>query len=162
VPSSTDALLTACVAGVRYGPLPPTQWLTDAVVILRTAELDWDRLVDLAVTHRQHLRLRHALGCLLDLPVQVPEQVAYAHAWLAQRRPSRRDRLAFALSSGRLARRGGLPHALAELVAATADESLVRTTARLPAHLCNRWSVEHRWQLPLAVGRRMFDAARRA
>jgi O-antigen/teichoic acid export membrane protein len=162
VPGPTDALLTACVAGARYGPLPPTQWLTDAVMILRTAELDWDRLIDLAVTHRQHLRLRHALGCLLELPVPVPERMEDAHAWLEHRRPTRRDRLAFGLSSGRLARRGGLPHALAELVAATAGESLVRTAARLPRHLCNRWSVEHRWQLPLAAGRRMFDAARRA
>ena len=161
VPGPTDTLLAACVAGARYGPLPPTQWLTDAVMILRAAELDWDRIIDLAVTHRQQLRLRHALDCLLDLPVPVPERVAAAHDWLAGRRPSRRDRLAFALSSGRLARRGGLPHALAELVAATAGESLVRTAARLPRHLCNRWSVEHRWQLPLAAGRRVFGAARR-
>ena len=161
VPGPTDTLLTACVAGARYGPLPLTQWLTDAVMILRAAELDWDRIIDLAVTHRQQLRLRHALGCLLELPVPVPERVAAAHAWLAGRRPSRRDRLAFALSSGRVARRGGLPHALAELVAATAGESLVRTAARLPRHLCTRWSVEHRWQLPLAAGRRVFGAARR-
>jgi O-antigen/teichoic acid export membrane protein len=161
VPSPTDTLLESCVAGARYGPLPPTQWLTDAVMILRAAELDWDRIVELAVTHRQHLRLRDALACLLDLPVPVPERVHVAHAWLAAQRPTRRDRLAFELSSGRLARRGGLPHALAELVAVTAGESLARTATRLPRHLCARWSVEHRWQLPLVAGRRMFQAARR-
>lgn len=130
-------------------------------MILRAAELDWDRLIDLAVTHRQHLRLRDALACLLDLPVPVPERVHAAHAWLERQRPTRRDRLAFALSSGRLARRGGLPHALAELVAQTTGESLARTGARLPRHLCARWSVKHRWQLPLAAGRRMLHAARR-
>jgi O-antigen/teichoic acid export membrane protein len=161
VPTPTDAVLAACVAGVRYGPLPNTQWLTDAVMILRAAEADWDRLIDLAVTHRQDIRLREALSCLLDLPVPVPERVHDAHAWLGGQRPTRRDRLAFALSSGRPARRGGLPHALAELVAQTTGESLVRTAGRLPRHLCARWSVEHRWQLPLAAGRRMLHAARR-
>jgi hypothetical protein len=162
VPTPTDAVLAACVAGVRYGPLPNTQWLTDAVMILRAAEVDWDRIIDLAVTHRQHLRLREALACLLDLPVPAPERVHDAHAWLGGQRPTRRDRLAFELSSGRLARRGGLPHAVSELVAVTAGESLVRTAARLPRHLCARWSVEHQWQLPLAAGRRMLQAARRA
>jgi hypothetical protein len=162
VPEPTDALLAACVAGARYGPLPPTQWLTDAVMILRATEVDWDRLIDLAVTNGQQLRLRNALRCLLELPVPLPTRVAEAHAWLAARRPNRRERLAFALSSGRLARRGGLSHALAELVAATPGESLARTATRLPSHLCRRWSVDHGWQLPLAAGRRVLNAARRA
>jgi polysaccharide transporter, PST family len=161
VPTPTDALLATCVAGARYGPLPTTQWLTDAVMILRTAEVDWDRVIDLAVTHRQQLRLREALACLLELPVPVPDRVHAAHAWLAGQQPTRRDRLAFELSSGRLARHGGLPHALAELVAQTSGESLARTAARLPRHLCARWNVEHRWQLPFAAGRRVFQAARR-
>jgi len=162
VPAPTDALLAACVAGARYGPLPNTQWLTDAVMILRATEVDWDRIIDLAVTHRQHLRLREALACLLNLPVPVPERVHAAHAWLAGHPATRRDRLAFALSSGRVAGRGGLPHALAELVAVTTGESLARTAARLPRHLCARWSVEHPWQLPLAAGRRMLRVTRRA
>jgi hypothetical protein len=158
----TDAFLAAFVAGARYGPLPPTQWLTDAVMILRTAEVDWDRILDLAVTHRQHLRLESALVCLLDLPVEVPDRVGAAYAWLAGPQPTRRERLAFALSSGRLARRGGLSHAVGELVAATAGESLARTALRIPGHLSNRWGVEHTWQLPLAAGRRIVHAARRA
>ena len=161
VPAPTDALLATCVAGARYGPLPNTQWLTDAVMILRSAELDWDRLIDVAVTHQQHLRLREALACLLDLPVPVPDRVGAAYDWLASRPPTRRDRLVFELSSGRLARHGGLPHALSELVAQTPGESLARTAARLPRHLCARWNVQHRWQLPLAAGRRMVQAARR-
>jgi hypothetical protein len=131
-------------------------------MILGAAELDWDRILELGVSHRQQLRLLTALGCLLDLPIPVPERVAAAYEWLAARSPTRRDRVGFQLSSGRLGRRGGLPHALAELVAVTADESLVRTAARLPGHLCARWSVEHRWQLPLAAGRRVRQATRRA
>jgi hypothetical protein len=162
VPMPTDAFLAACVAGARYGPLPPTQWLTDAVMILRSGELDWDRLVNLAVVHRQHLRLREALGCLLDLPIPVPQRVADAHAWLAQTQPTRRDRLAFALSTGTLARRGGLADSLAELLASTTGESLARTVTRLPGHLCARWGVTHRWQLPVAAGRRFLSAARKA
>jgi len=158
----SDAFLAACVAGARYGPLPPTQWLTDAVMILRSGELEWDRIVDFAVVHRQHLRLRGALGCLLELPIPVPQRVADAYAWLAQWRPTRRDRLVFALSNGTLARRGGLADALAELLATTSEESLGRTATRLPGHLCARWGVTHRWQLPVAAGRRLFSAARKA
>jgi len=161
VPMPTDAFFAACVAGARYGPLPATQWLTDAVMILRSGELDWDRLVELAVAHRQHLRLREALGCLLDLPVPVPRRVADAYAWLGQWQPTRRDRLAFALSTGTLARRGGLADALAELLATTTGESLARTATRLPAHLCARWGLTHRRQLPLAAGRRLLSAARK-
>lgn len=160
VPTPTDAFLAACVAGARFGPLPPTQWLTDAVMILRSGELEWDRLVDVAVVHRQHLRLREALGCLLDLPVPVPQRVAHAYAWLAQWQPTRRDRLAFALSTGTLARRSGLADALAELLAITTGESLARTAIRLPGVLRARWGVTHRWQLPIAAGRRLLSAAR--
>jgi hypothetical protein len=131
-------------------------------MILRTAEVDWDRVIDQAVTHGQHLRLRTALACLLDLPVPVPERVHAAYAWLAGPRVSRRERLEFELSSGRLAGRGGLPHVIAELVAATAGESLPRTAVRIPKQLRIRWGIEHRWQLPLAAARRVFQAARRA
>jgi O-antigen/teichoic acid export membrane protein len=161
VPRPTDALLAACVAGARYGPLPPTQWLTDAVMILRASEVDWDRLIELAVTRGQSLRLMEALDCLVSLPIPVPERVTAARAWLARRSPTRRDQLVFALSSGRFARRGGLARALAQLLAATTGEPLLRTAARVPGHLCARWSVTHRWQLPLAAGRRLLGSARR-
>jgi O-antigen/teichoic acid export membrane protein len=162
VPTTADALLAACVAGARYGPLPPTQWLVDAVMILRAGELDWDRLLELAVRHGQLLRLREALGHVLGLGVPVPRRVATAHAWLGDFSPTRRERLVFVLSSGPLGRRGGLPQSLGGLLAATAGESLARTAARLPGHLCARWSVEHSWQLPFAAGRRALQAARRA
>jgi hypothetical protein len=159
VPSPTDAFFAACVAGARYGPLPPTQWLTDTVMILRADEVDWDRLIELAVTHGQGLRLREALDCLLRFPV--PERVAAAHAWLAGWSATRRERLVFALSSGRFARRGGPAQALAQLVATTSGEPLARTAARIPALLCARWSLTHRWQLPLAAARRLLAAVRR-
>ena len=140
-PTPTDAVLAACVAGVRYGPLPNTQWLTDAVMILRAAELDWDRLIDLAVTHRQHLRATRSSRLPARPPGSGPRTRHDAHAWLANQRPTRRDRLAFELSSGRLARRGGLPHAVAELVAETSGESARpdgRPAARAPLRQMER------------------------
>jgi hypothetical protein len=161
VPDPTDALLAACVGGVRYGPLPSTQWLVDAAMILRGHELDWDRLVSLAVTRGQRLRLREALGCVLDLPVPVPERVAEAHEWLGSEPVARRERLAFALSSGALARRGGAAPALAELLASSPGEPLLRTAARLPGLFRARWGLAHDWQLPFAAGRRVLAAARR-
>jgi O-antigen/teichoic acid export membrane protein len=159
----TDALLGACVAGARYGPLPPTQWLVDAAMILGGQEVDWDRLVGLAVTRGQRRRLREALACLHALPVPMPDRVAEAYAWLSADEASRRERFVFALSSGALGRRGGgLAQSLAELFASSPGESLARTAARLPSHLRARWGVAHGWQLPLAAGRRALTAARRA
>src|SRR5581483_5203765 len=70
VPCATDSLLAVVVAGARYGPLPPTQWLVDAAMILRGREIDWDRLIELAVTRGQAVRLWEALGLLLELPAE--------------------------------------------------------------------------------------------
>jgi O-antigen/teichoic acid export membrane protein len=162
VPTPTDALLAACVAGARHTLLPRTQWLVDAAMILRRRELDWDRLVELAVTRGQRLRLREALGCILELPIPLSERVAEAHTWLRSSAPSRRERLAFALSSGSLARSGGPAEALSELLASSPEEPLMRTAVRVPGHLRARWGLAHGWQVPLAAGRRMLAAARRA
>jgi len=161
VPTPTDALLAVCVAGARYGPLPPTQWLVDAVMILRGQEVDWDRLIELAVTRGQALRLREAFDVLLGLPLRMPERLRVAHDWLCRWTPTRRERLAFEFSSGRLAGHGALAEVLSSLLAATSGASLARTAAALPAHLRARWGLAHAWQLPLAAGRRVLAAVRR-
>jgi len=158
VPSPTDAFLAVCVAGARYGPLPPTQWLVDAVMILRSQEVDWDRLIELAVTRGQALRLREAFDLLLHLPLRMPERLRVAHDWLCRWTPTRRERLAFEFSSGSLARHGRLAGVFSSLLAATPDTSLARSAAVLPAHLRARWGLAHAWQVPLAAGRRVLAA----
>jgi Uncharacterised nucleotidyltransferase len=114
-PSPTDALLAVCVAGLRVGPLPRTQWIADAAMLLRTAEVDWDRLIEIGGGGGQTLRLRAALAYLHRLPAtNVPGGVV---ARLERSRPRPRERLVYALAAGRLARRGrfaGLSEGLAE------------------------------------------------
>ena len=115
VPAPTDALLAVCVAGLRCGPLPRTQWIADAAMLLRTAEVDWDRLLEIGVGRGQTVRLRAALAYLRRLPV--PEVPAHVVARLAMVRPSHRERLVFALASGSIPLEG-LSEAVAERLVA--------------------------------------------
>jgi hypothetical protein len=69
---ATDHLLHACAHGVMWNDLPPVRWVADSAMILRTAPIDWDRLVML--TDRLHMALPvsdglHYLESVLDLPV---------------------------------------------------------------------------------------------
>lgn len=72
--SPTDALLHVVVHGTRWNPLPPLRWIADGVVVLRLAgaDIDWPRLVALAVTTRLTLRVHRALRYLrerFDAPI---------------------------------------------------------------------------------------------
>jgi Uncharacterised nucleotidyltransferase len=44
----TDQLIHACVHGFRSNVVAPIRWIADAVTILRTSQVDWTRLVNLA------------------------------------------------------------------------------------------------------------------
>src|SRR5579863_8835818 len=48
----TDQLLHACVHGFTSNLVAPIRWIADALTILRTSQMDWNRLVGLA----RHLR----------------------------------------------------------------------------------------------------------
>jgi polysaccharide transporter, PST family len=161
VPTPTDALLAVLVGGARRGPIPRTQWVTDAALIIRAAEIDWDRLLELGVEHGQTVRLREALRYLLSLPDRWPPRLHDGYQWLLRRPTTRRETLGYSFSSGSLARLGGFAEAIAEHLAATDGDSPARTVRRFPARLRERWGLAHSWQLPLALGRRMIAAAAR-
>jgi hypothetical protein len=59
-PDPTSLLLQVIIHGVRANEEPPIRWIPDALTILRTpgTALDWQRLVDLALSHK----LTHRLG----------------------------------------------------------------------------------------------------
>ena len=153
VPSPADALLAICVAGARVGFVPSTQWIVDAAMVLRRGDIDWARLIGIALDHGQALRFREAVDYLRGLPV--PEPPAEVRERLAGAAIARRERLIYALASGSIRGPGNVPETLAEHLAATADESLPRVLATYPGRLRARWGLEHAWQLPLAAGRRV-------
>jgi hypothetical protein len=67
-----DQLLHVCVHGLKWSPAPGIRWIADAMLLLRTTPVDWDRLVEQAVgrsfVHRTRLALRF-LRERLDAPI---------------------------------------------------------------------------------------------
>lgn len=68
-----DQLLHVCTHGLRWNTLPPLRWIADAhMIVTRTPDLDWDRLLHQAqerqLSHKLHLALRYLAG-LLGTPV---------------------------------------------------------------------------------------------
>jgi len=150
----TDDLLAVIVTGARAVTGRPIQWLVDAAMILRHAreQIDWERLVGLAVEAGQGARLRGALDTLESvLGPAVPVEI---RARLAGHKPRARERLIYACTTTSADPLGSLPQALAEHLAATAGSSGAATLARLPAFLRMRWQREHTWQLPWAAAQR--------
>ena len=151
--SPTDTLLAACTTGARQGAVPNVQWLADAAMILRSHEVDWDRLVARAGATHQATRLKEALDYLARLPGQhAPPEVRDA---LAAYPASRRDRIAFRCSAGSARIFGAMPTIVGEYLAVTRGQSTAHVVAKFPAYLGDRWNVSNLWQLQMAFGRRL-------
>jgi len=148
-----DDLLAVIVSGARASPLPSTQWIVDAAMILRRSqEVDWPRLYGLAVGSGQGLRLRDALEYVGRLTGR--RSASEVLDQLDARRPSRRERIAHACTARRVPWLGSFPQALGEHLALSTGRSPLATAAALPAFLRERWGVDHTWQLAAAGGRR--------
>jgi hypothetical protein len=94
-PGPAEQLLHTCAHGVRAGP-DALMWIADAAVILRTAEIDWVRLVDGAAQRELALAISVALAILQELVDEpIPDQVL---AELGARASSLRGRLLRRLS----------------------------------------------------------------
>jgi len=147
-----------CVAGARQLQLRDIQWIVDAAMVLRTQEIDWERLLDLASSRGQALRLRDVFRYLALLPCpRPPEEVRER---LERTSVSRRERLATTCAGGSVRGFGALPAIVAEHLAATAGEPVIRTLLLFPLRLRERWNVAHGWQLPLAACERAWRLLR--
>lgn len=72
----TDQLMHVCVHGARANVVSPIRWIADAVTILRTSQMDWTRLVNLARNLRVTLPLAASLSFLRAIfPTPIPEDV---------------------------------------------------------------------------------------
>jgi hypothetical protein len=121
-------------------------------MIVRSHELEWDRLIARAETTHQVVRLKNALDSLARLPgPHVPPEV---HDALAAYPVTRRDRIVFWCSAGSTNMVGALPEIAGEYLAATRGKSAARVVATFPAYLRERWNLSSYQMLPVAVLRR--------
>ncbi|WP_426570979.1 nucleotidyltransferase family protein [Aquihabitans sp. McL0605] len=98
LPAPEDLLLNVIVHGVTSIPGWSSRWVADAVVLLRTQSVDWDRLVEHARRHRVVLPVRSALRYLVDeFDAPVPADALWA-LWAAV--ASAGDRRRFDLLTG--------------------------------------------------------------
>lgn len=77
-PDPAHALFLTVVHGVRWNVETPVRWIPDAITILRSrgSDVDWDRLLHLAVTYRAVRRLRLGLSYLAkSFGAPVPDSV---------------------------------------------------------------------------------------
>lgn len=67
-PDPTHTLLLVVVHGVRWNLETPVRWIPDALAVMRSraADLDWNRLLALATTHRVTYRLGLGLSYLAE------------------------------------------------------------------------------------------------
>jgi putative nucleotidyltransferase-like protein len=76
-PGPAEQLLHVCVHGLRWDGAT-TRWAADAMAVLRSSQLDWDRLVERAQARRLSVTVGHALAWLREsLSAEIP-------AWVLQ------------------------------------------------------------------------------
>jgi hypothetical protein len=149
--SAADQLLASVVTGARVTSNRTIAWIPDAVLIIRSGRVDWERLTSVAIANSQTLRLRHALAYLsahVDVPDAARERLQAAPV-------SRRERSAYALTANRVGRLGAFPQTVGEHLGA--PDGSVRG---LPRFIRERWGLDHGWQLPAAAGRRAWRVLR--
>ena len=141
-----DELLATCAGGARTALWANVQWIADAVVIIRSGRLDWERLEGMALARRAALRMREALGYVGDLlQAPVPEEVCSA---LAAVPVTPRDRVAHRVSGSGGSALGELPGTLARYI--RSGEGVLA----LPRFLRDTWNVDRGWQLPVVAARK--------
>lgn len=87
----TDQLLHACVHGFRSNVVAPIRWIADALTILRTSQVDWNRLVQLAWHLRVSIPMAATLRFLRDtFPTSIPGDVLVQLASVPADPPDRR------------------------------------------------------------------------
>jgi hypothetical protein len=154
---AADQLLHVCVHGARWSPESAIRWVADAVMVLRSDPLDWDRLVAQAVKRRFVLRMGATLTFLHDeLGAPVP---AAALRDLARHRPARFERLEQRLLGREHRRLGRLPVDWCHHVRACRGRMLAAALS-FPSYLRHAWALGTLWELPRGAWSRALRRAR--
>jgi hypothetical protein len=152
VPPPTETLFAVCVAHARAGRLPNTQWIVDAKLAMQHAEIDWERLLDLARQTHQVSRLRVALEFFAQLPGSKPPREVCDR--FAAAPVSRRLRLAHRCQTGAVRGPARLSTLVGDHLATSDNRSLLGVVAAFPRFLRDRWGLARTWQVPVAACRR--------
>ena len=156
-PDPADLLLIVCAHGSPRQPEPAFRWLADAVTVIRTAEVDWDRFAaearrrNLAVAAAAALRyLREELGA--EIPEVLP-------ARLSPQRAPRWERAAYRAQSAP----AGPVRTTRLLLERHRRMRMLRDEA--PWHpgfltyAASIWGFERPWELPAHAARQVFERA---
>jgi hypothetical protein len=147
--SPSDQLLHVILHGAQPGSESRLQWIADAVMILRSAEIDPERIEDLAIRFRATIRISDALSYLADpfVPDEVPRR---SIARLRAHPVSRSERFEYALASHDLVRRGGMfpTRRLATYIRETRGWTLARRVRLFPRFLQEVWELERLAEVP--------------
>ena len=74
--SPEDTLVNVVEHGHRWSPEPALRWTSDATLLIRRCDLDWDRVATTAREHRLGVVMSEALDYLADsVQAPVPEEV---------------------------------------------------------------------------------------
>lgn len=145
----TDQLLHVCVHGVAWNAVPPLRWVADAMTILKTAEVDWNQLIERARKRRLLLPLTRALGYLQDtLGAAIPSPVLQQMHNLPI---TRAERLYHKAKTCPEASRGPFLTLWTyywEYLGSVAGAGLLRKLVGFPGFLQYRWGLDHLWQVP--------------
>jgi hypothetical protein len=83
IPCATDLLFHAAVHGLQWNWSTPIRWIPDARFVIRSGQVDWERLGVLAaeahMTFRMHSALHYLKACF-DAPVPAETLAALSHA----------------------------------------------------------------------------------
>lgn len=156
--SPTDHLIHTIVHGVRWDPIPPIRWVTDAVVLIRSGEIDWDLIAAESERRRVALAMGAALEFLSDEFGQyVPPQTL---SRLNAATPSRLERIDFRFQQGGAGAIDQIGRYVTRYLRLTSDKSVYERARLFPLYLRAMWGLESAWQLPVDGLRRTWIRAR--
>jgi Uncharacterised nucleotidyltransferase len=155
-----DQLLQICGYGVRYDVLPPTEWVVDAITVLRTSgeTFDWSRFIIVATNACITQPIHDALTYLREhFPVDIPDSVVQ-DLNAAPRSRLEQSEYAVRLQEPKLWNR--LQAHWYQHVDMTNGQGLPRTAMTFPLYLQCAWNLRHVWDIPVRAGRASFRGSR--
>jgi hypothetical protein len=153
-PSDSAQLLHVILHGAQPGSLSRLQWIADAVMITRKAEVDWDRLEDLAVRIRDTIRIADALDYVSAyVPGLIPSRVVTR---LRAYPVPRFERIEYALASREAGNgvAGMFPATFATYVRETRGWGIGRRVRLFPTFLQEVWELDRLADVPGAAMRK--------
>ncbi len=156
----TDQLLHVILHGGQPGSPSRLQWIADAVMVLRVAEIDWDRLERLAIGMGDTIRISDALAYLSDpfVPGTIPPRtVARLRAYPVA--PLRRVEYALSMR-GAGGGVGMFPATLATYVRETRGWTIGRRVRLFPTFLQEVWELDSVAEVPATAMRKAVATLR--